>query len=47
MITEPGRKILKEEGLQPVKPAVVTKNDDPERGAKHAEKKASLGPLKL
>jgi molybdate/tungstate transport system substrate-binding protein len=48
MVTEPGRKILKDKGLQPVKPAVVTKNDAvPERVAKHAEKKASLGPLNL
>ncbi|WP_435176772.1 substrate-binding domain-containing protein [Halorussus sp. AFM4] len=48
MITEPGRKILKNKGLIPKTPAVVTKDGDvPERVAKHAEAKTSVGPLQL
>ncbi|MFC4550196.1 MULTISPECIES: extracellular solute-binding protein [Halorussus] len=48
MITEPGRKILKEKGLIPKQPAVVTESGDvPRRVARHAEAKTSVGPLKL
>ncbi len=48
MITEPGQQILQDKGLIPKKPAVVTKDGDvPERVAKHAEAKTSVGPLEL
>ncbi|WP_433626506.1 extracellular solute-binding protein [Halomicrococcus sp. NG-SE-24] len=48
MITEPGRKILKSKGLQPVEPAVTAATDAvPERVANHAKEKSSLGPMKV
>ncbi|UPW01461.1 extracellular solute-binding protein [Halorussus gelatinilyticus] len=48
MTTEPGRKILKETGLIPKEPAVVTKDGDvPARVARRAEAKTSVGPLEL
>ncbi|MFC4450887.1 substrate-binding domain-containing protein [Halorussus aquaticus] len=48
MITEPGRKILKDNGLIPKQPAVVTAGGDvPDRVAQHAEAKTSVGPLQL
>ena len=48
VITKPGEQILKENGFTPVEPAVTTNADAvPERVAKHAEKKDSLGPLTL
>ncbi|UPV75377.1 substrate-binding domain-containing protein [Halorussus limi] len=48
MITDPGRRILKNKGLIPKTPAVVTKDGDvPARVAKHAEAKTSVGPLEL
>lgn len=48
MITEPGREILKNKGLIPKQPAVVTKDGDvPQQIAAHAEAKTSVGPLEL
>lgn len=48
MITEPGQRILKDEGLIPKTLAVVTKDGDvPEQVARHAEAKTSVGPLEL
>jgi molybdate/tungstate transport system substrate-binding protein len=48
MITDPGQEILKNKGLIPKTPAVVTKDGDvPDRVAKHAEAKTSVGPLEL
>ncbi|WP_158055508.1 substrate-binding domain-containing protein [Halorussus halophilus] len=48
MITDPGHKILKNKGLIPKQPAVVTKDGDvPDRVAAHAEAKTSVGPLEL
>ncbi|MFB6234720.1 MAG: extracellular solute-binding protein [Halopenitus sp.] len=48
--TEPGKKILKNKGLQPVSPLVVPesgKDAIPERVMKHATAKQNLGPLEL
>jgi molybdate/tungstate transport system substrate-binding protein len=48
VITDPGRKILKQTGLIPKKPAVVTKDGDvPARVARHAEATTAVGPLEL
>jgi molybdate/tungstate transport system substrate-binding protein len=50
MITEPGEKILKDNGFEPVKPAVVPKSGKdavPKGVMSHAESKSSLGPLEL
>ena len=48
VITESGQKILKENGLIPKKPAVVTKGGEvPARVARHAEAKTAVGPLEL
>jgi molybdate/tungstate transport system substrate-binding protein len=48
VITDPGQRILKEAGLIPKKPAVVTKGSDvPARVAERAEAKSSVGPLEL
>ena len=48
MTTEPGRKALESKGLIPKEPAVVTEDGDvPDRVAKHAEAKTSVGPLEL
>ncbi|WP_137284450.1 substrate-binding domain-containing protein [Halorussus salinisoli] len=47
-ITDPGQQILKEKGLIPKQPAIVTKDGNvPARVAKHAEAKTSVGPLEL
>lgn len=48
--TEPGRTVLKAQGLQPVSPIVVPKSGKdavPDRVMKHAEAKQSMGPLEL
>ena len=48
LIADPGQRILKENGLIPKTPAVVTKDGAvPNRVAEHAEEKGSVGPLKL
>ncbi|EFW90925.1 molybdate ABC transporter periplasmic substrate-binding protein [Haladaptatus paucihalophilus DX253] len=50
MITEPGQKMLKQNGFEPVKPAVVPKSGTdavPKGVMNHAEAKSSLGPLEL
>ncbi|MFB6082776.1 MAG: extracellular solute-binding protein [Halorientalis sp.] len=50
MITEPGERILRNKGLQPVEtPAVNAGGADsvPQRVMKHAEAKDTLGPLRL
>lgn len=50
LATEPGRKILQEQGLQPVEPIVVPKSGKgavPDRVLEHAEAKGNLGPLAL
>ncbi|MCO8246526.1 MULTISPECIES: tungstate ABC transporter substrate-binding protein WtpA [unclassified Haladaptatus] len=50
MITEPGGKILKDNGFKPVSPAVVPKSQKdavPETIMNDAEAKSALGPLKL
>ncbi|MFC7082229.1 extracellular solute-binding protein [Halorussus caseinilyticus] len=48
MTTDPGRQVLKDKGLIPKNPAVVTEGGDvPERVAEHAEAKTSVGPLEL
>lgn len=45
---EPGREALEEAGLVPENPAVVTEGGDvPDRVARNAEAKASVGPLEL
>ncbi|MFB6109450.1 MAG: substrate-binding domain-containing protein, partial [Halodesulfurarchaeum sp.] len=48
--TDPGQKILKTKGLQPVSPIVVPESGTdavPERVMKHATAKKTLGPLEL
>ncbi len=50
MITKPGQKILKDNGFEPVTPAVVPKSGKdavPKGVMNNAEAKSSLGPLKL
>jgi molybdate/tungstate transport system substrate-binding protein len=50
LITEPGEKVLRDSGFQPVQPAVVpTSGQDavPKRVMNNAEAKDSLGPLEL
>ncbi|PSP56050.1 molybdenum ABC transporter substrate-binding protein [Halobacteriales archaeon QS_1_67_19] len=48
MLTEPGREALTASGLIPSEPAIVTDGGEvPDRVARHAEAKSSLGPLDL
>ena len=50
MITEPGKEILRNKGLQPVETAVVPKSGKdsvPDRVMQNAEAKENLGPLEL
>jgi molybdate/tungstate transport system substrate-binding protein len=50
LVTTPGRKVLTDNGFEPVEPAVVpkdTKDAVPKGVASNAEAKSSLGPLEL
>ena len=50
MITDPGKQVLREKGLQPVETPAVNASGEgsvPERVMQHAEAKETLGPLQL
>ncbi|WP_335999130.1 extracellular solute-binding protein [Halorientalis halophila] len=50
MITEPGKQVLRDQGLQPVETPTVNAGGEssvPERVMRHAEARENLGPLRL